>query len=69
MRVVGRALSPNGIGLSYDQNDCMISLHLINNVIVDAENLTVTVGAGALVKDVLIELNKSGLTLENFSAI
>ncbi len=47
----------------------MISLHLINNVIVDVENLTVTVGAGALVKDVLIELKKSGLTLENFSAI
>ena len=66
---MGRALSPNGIGLSYDHNDCMISLHLINSVKVDVENYNVTVGAGALVKDVLFELKKFGLTLENFSAI
>ena len=66
IRPVGTALSPNGIGLGYQD---LISLAHLDYVEVDKERVLVTVGAGAKVADVLKELNKHGLTLENFSSI
>jgi len=47
----------------------MISLSSMDYVEVDTERKQVTVGAGARVSAVLSELNKHGLTLENFSSI
>lgn len=69
IRPVGTALSPNGIGLSSSNADSLISLAHLDYVEVDVERKQVTVGAGARVSSVLSELNKFGLTLENFSSI
>jgi len=66
IRAVGTALSPNGIGLG---NQDLLSLTHMDYVEVDKERSLVTVGAGAKVADVLKELGKYGLTLENFSSI
>lgn len=66
IRPVGTALSPNGIGLA---NSDVISLSGIDYVEVDAGRQHVTVGAGARVADILKELSKYDLTLENFSSI
>ena len=66
IRAVGTALSPNGIGLG---NHDFLSLTHLDYVEVDKERSLVTVGAGAKVADVLKELGKFGLTLENFSSI
>ena len=68
LRPVGTALSPNGIGLSDDGNDAISLVHL-DHVEVNCSARTVTVGAGATVKKILQELQKSNLTLENFSSI
>jgi L-galactono-1,4-lactone dehydrogenase len=68
LRPVGTALSPNGIGLSDDGND-VVSLAHLDYVDVNHSAGTVTVGAGATVKKILKELQKSDLTLENFSSI
>ena len=46
-----------------------ISLRNINQIRVNSTAGTVTVGAGATVADVLKELSKHDLTLENFSSI
>ena len=69
VRPVGTALSPNGIGLSTSSADNMLSMAGLDYVEVDADRKQVTVGAGARVSSVLSELNKHGLTLENFSSI
>jgi len=66
IRPVGTALSPNGIGLGSQD---LISLTHLDYVEVDKDRVLVTVGAGAKVADVLKELSKHGLTLENFSSI
>lgn len=66
IRPVGTALSPNGIGMS-SQN--LLSVANLDYIEVDKAHQTVTVGAGAKVSDVLKELSKHGLTLENFSSI
>ena len=50
IRPVGRALSPNGIGLNYIKEYCMLSLSNLDYVILNKENSEVTVGAGATVK-------------------
>lgn len=67
-RPIGTALSPNGIGMS-DDTLSLISLHAIDYIEVDVKNQVVTVGAGARVHDVLKELEKHGMTLQNFSSI
>lgn len=66
VRAVGTCLSPNGIGMS---NQNLISSTSLDSIIVDAENQLVTVGGGALVSNVLKELKKYDLTLQNFSSI
>ena len=69
LRPVGTALSPNGIGLSDSDDDCMISVANLDYVNVDKEAMTCTVGAGITVSSLLAELKKHGMTLENFSSI
>ena len=66
VRPVGTALSPNGIGMA---NTDLISLGAIDYVEVDSGRQLVTVGAGATVANILKELSKYDLTLENFSSI
>lgn len=66
IRPVGTALSPNGIGMG---NRDVLSLAGLDYVEVDKARRLVTVGAGAKVADVLKELSKHDLTLENFSSI
>jgi len=68
IRPIGMALSPNGIGMSKNGNSA-ISLTNFDHVKVNEENMEVTVGGGARVKQILKELKKHSLTLENFSAI
>lgn len=67
IRPIGTALSPNGIGMAANGN--ILSVSSIDYVEVDKKRHLVTVGAGAKVSEVLKELNKHGLTLENFSSI
>ena len=43
-------MSPNGIGLNYIKEYCMLSLSNLDYVILNKENSEVTVGAGATVK-------------------
>lgn len=69
IRPVGTALSPNGIGMSSGNEDCMISVANLDHIVVDKEAMTCTVGAGITVSAVLKELQKHDLTLENFSSI
>jgi L-galactono-1,4-lactone dehydrogenase len=66
IRPIGTALSPNGISMS---NGDVLSVAALDYVEVDKERMLVTVGAGARVADVLKELGKYDLTLENFSSI
>lgn len=69
IRVVGTALSPNGIGMTNDKNGNLLSVAHLDDIIVDVDKLEVTVGAGCTVNNVLKELKKHGLTLQNFSSI
>ena len=66
IRPVGTALSPNGIGMS-DKN--LLSVANLDYIDVNRIKGEVTVGAGIRVSDVLKELSKHGMTLENFSSI
>eukprot|EP00752_Nemacystus_decipiens_P007727 g6908.t2 len=67
IRVVGNALSPNGLGLS---EDTMLSLGQCDRVLhVDEEQGTVTVQAGARVQQVVDALAPHGLTLQNYASI
>jgi L-galactono-1,4-lactone dehydrogenase len=68
IRPVGTALSPNGISFP-DVGSDAVTVHHFNHITVDQRKNIVTVGAGATVADVLKELAKYGLTLENFSSI
>lgn len=68
IRVVGTALSPNGIGMS-DKDGSLLSVANLDNISVDVDKMEVTVGAGATVSNVLKELKRHGLTLQNFSSI
>jgi L-galactono-1,4-lactone dehydrogenase len=68
LRPIGTALSPNGI--SFPDAGCDgLSLFHFDKIVVDLPNSVVVVGAGATVANVLKELAKHGLTLENFSSI
>ncbi|CAM9823767.1 unnamed protein product, partial [Ectocarpus sp. 8 AP-2014] len=67
IRVVGNALSPNGLGLS---EDAMLSLGQCDRVLhVDKKKGTVTVEAGARVQQVVDALAPHGLTLQNYASI
>nr|BAO94255.2 L-galactono-1,4-lactone dehydrogenase [Euglena gracilis] len=67
IRPAGAMLSPNGISLS---TDAMVSLSRLDKVLeVDPKGQTITVQAGIKVSQVLEELRKHGLTLQNFSSI
>jgi L-galactono-1,4-lactone dehydrogenase len=66
VRPIGSGLSPNGLGMS---NVNLLSVHALDSIVVDPVNQLVTVGAGARVSDVLKELKKFNLTLDNFSSI
>lgn len=66
VRPIGTALSPNGIGMSTEN---LLSLSNLDYVKVDSKRNYVIVGSGARVSTVLTELNKYGLTLQNFSSI
>lgn len=67
VRVVGSAISPNGIGLS---DQAMLNMAQCDRVLaVDAERQQVTVQAGARIKDVVEALRPHGLTLQNYASI
>lgn len=68
LRPIGTVLSPNGIALP-DTGCDAVSVHNFHHIAVDRERNIVRVGAGATVAEVLKELSKYGLTLENFSSI
>jgi len=67
-RPVGSALSPNAIGFPSVYGDVLWLGHF-DHITVNAERGTVTVGAGVTVEDLLHELKRHGMTLENFSSI
>jgi L-galactono-1,4-lactone dehydrogenase len=69
IRPIGTGLSPNGLSFPSKINEDVISVHNFNQIQVDPVNKIVTVGAGATVANILKELSKYGLTLENFSSI
>ena len=67
LRVVGSALSPNGLGLS---DEAMLNMAQCDAVLsVDAEKRQATVQAGARVADVVEALRPHGLTLQNYASI
>jgi len=67
LRVVGSALSPNGIGLGADG---MVNLAALDNVVyVDKAKKQVRVQAGAKVSQVVEALRPHGLTLQNYASI
>ena len=67
LRVVGSALSPNGLGLS---DDAMLNMALCDKILsIDTERRMVTVEAGARVKEVVEALRPHGLTLQNYASI
>ena len=67
LRVLGSALSPNGIGFSSDE---MVTLSLYDKVLsVDADLQQVTVEAGARVQQVVEALREHQLTLQNYASI
>ena len=68
IRPIGTCLSPNGLALP-DNNGNGISLHYFNKISIDIKNKIITVGAGTTVSEILKELRKYNLTLENFSSI
>ena len=67
LRVLGSAISPNGIGFSSDE---MVTLSLCDKVMsVDRERAQVTVEAGTRVSQVVEALRDHGLTLQNYASI
>lgn len=67
IRPVGTSLSPNGLAL---ERRGMLSMAQLDGIVkVEPRAGTVTVQAGARVSQILDELRKHGLTLENFSSI
>jgi len=67
VRVVGSALSPNGIGLS---DESMLNMAQCAEIIsVDVARKQVTVQAGARVSEVVEALRPHGLTLQNYASI
>ena len=67
LRVVGAAISPNGLGFS---NEGMLSMAHCNAIVsVDPETKQVCVEAGARVSDVVEHLRPFGLTLQNYASI
>ena len=67
LRVVGSALSPNGIGLS---DEAMLNMGQMDAILsIDKEKMQVKVQAGARVSTVVEELRKHGLTLQNYASI
>ena len=76
IRPIGTVLSPNGLAMPAKAGDAdnpsfasSISMVNMDDISIDTERMEVTVGAGATVDKILIELSKRGLTLENFSSI
>jgi L-galactono-1,4-lactone dehydrogenase len=68
IRPIGTLLSPNGIALP-EKDGNVLSMHHFDQVVVNPETMTVTVGAGATVRNVLNALSAHNMTLENFSSI
>lgn len=67
LRPIGSALSPNGLGF---ESEGMVSLVNMNKILeIDLETNRVTVQAGASVNEVVQEIRKHGLTLQNFASI
>jgi len=67
IRPIGTGLSPNGLAL---ESRGMLSMAQLDGVVkVDTQRQTITVRAGTRVSVILEELQKHGLTLENFSSI
>jgi L-galactono-1,4-lactone dehydrogenase len=67
LRPVGTGLSPNGLS---QERRGMLSMSQLDGIVnVDTANSTITVEAGARVSQILAELQRHGLTLENFSSI
>ncbi len=67
LRVLGSAISPNGIGFSSDE---MVTLSLCDKVLsVDCERAQVTVEAGTRVQQVVEALREHKLTLQNYASI
>jgi len=67
VRPLGTGLSPNGVAL---EARGMLSMAQLDGILeVDRDAKTITVQAGARVSQILEELQKHDLTLENFSSI
>ena len=67
IRPVGSAISPNGAAFNAEG---MLSLALLDDVVrVDREAMTVTVQAGARVRELVEKLRPHGLTLQNYASI
>mmetsp|Transcript_27300 Transcript_27300/g.73788 ORF Transcript_27300/g.73788 Transcript_27300/m.73788 type:complete len:638 (+) Transcript_27300:122-2035(+) len=67
LRVMGSALSPNGLGLSHEGT---LSMALMDRILkVDPEKKQVTVQAGCRVQQVADALKPYGLTLQNYASI
>lgn len=74
-RPLGSSLSPNGIGMPHRLGDALTLAHFQPNSLsnktmqIDLERRLITVSAGCTVSEVLEELKKANLTIENFSSI
>lgn len=67
IRVVGSALSPNGIAFN---SEGMLSMALLDDIIsIDKEKMQVRVQCGARVQQVVDALRPHGLTLQNYASI
>eukprot|EP00798_Chlamydomonas_sp_ICE-L_P020692 gene20692-27491_t len=74
LRVVGSAISPNGMSLC---EEGMLSMSLMDKIVkvdkekmqVDEEKMQVTVQSGCRVQQVADALKEHGLTLQNFASI
>ncbi|GMH33834.1 hypothetical protein BSKO_01668 [Bryopsis sp. KO-2023] len=67
VRVVGSALSPNGIAFN---SEGMLSMALLDDIIsIDKEKMQVRVQCGARVQEVVEALRPHGLTLQNYASI
>ena len=67
LRVMGSALSPNGLGLS---DEAMLNMAMCGDIIsIDIERRQATVQAGARVSEVVEALRPHGLTLQNYASI
>ena len=69
LRVVGSALSPNGIGLPEDNVDAISLCNMDQVLSLDLEQKTITIQAGCTVRAIQEYLSEYNLTLENFSSI